>query len=481
MKGWYKKGGWTIGGLLTASSLILFFNLWARSLENHDYLRYAEVTREMIRSGDWIVPHLNGEIYLDKPPLLFWFMAIPSTLYGSVTPLIARLPCALSAWIGVLLLFLWGREIYGTTQSGLISGGILLSSYQYFFQARMAKTDMILCILILLSLYFFHIGYHGVKGKSYLSYGLSFFFMGLGVLTKGPFGLIPLPIILIFLIKEGRWRIWIGREFLMGYAILLLTILPWPLLFIKRLGWEKSIELVKGTQILTRKAPVYFYFIQIWVQFFPWSLLLPILFIYLCRRKGEVWKSRESIFLIWFMTIFILLTLFQYRVSRYLLSALPPLALMIGGMWKKKIFFFLIPFLFFILLWHSVNMHWILKDSYHSQGKILTEELKPFLKGSALFGFQLDQSTKEEINFYLDPLVPIPMLKDSESLFEQLKRGEKELVLMPIEVFAKVRNQDESLIMLVKEFQYKKGKLVLISNRGKRNRSSTHTPFRQQG
>ena len=74
-KGWRQDEGRIIGGLIVASGLILFFNLWARSLENHDYLRYAEVAREMIRSGDWIVPRYNGEVYLDKPPLLFWLIA----------------------------------------------------------------------------------------------------------------------------------------------------------------------------------------------------------------------------------------------------------------------------------------------------------------------------------------------------------------------------------------------------------------------
>ena len=132
----------TIGCFVISSGLILFFNLWGRSLENHGYLRYAEVAREMIRSGEWVVPHLNGEVFIDKPPLLFWLIAIPSSIYGSVTPLLAKWPSAFSAWMGVIILFLWGKRIYGTTQSGLIAGGVLLSSYQYFFQARLAKTDV---------------------------------------------------------------------------------------------------------------------------------------------------------------------------------------------------------------------------------------------------------------------------------------------------------------------------------------------------
>ena len=210
----------TIGCFIFFSGLALFFNLWAKSLENHDYLRYAEVAREMIRSGEWVVPHLNGGVFIDKPPFLFWLIAIPGSLYGSVTPLIARWPSAFSAWVGVIILFLWGKRIYGTIQSGLIAGGILLSSYQYFFQARIAKTDMLLSLFILLSLYFFYLGYAEFGRRRYLFYGLSFFSMGLAVLTKGPFGLIPFTIISAFLIKEKRWRILMSEEFFLGYLIL---------------------------------------------------------------------------------------------------------------------------------------------------------------------------------------------------------------------------------------------------------------------
>jgi len=454
----------TIGCFIILSGLTLFFNLWAKSLENHDYLRYAEVAREMIRSGEWVVPHLNGEVFIDKPPLLFWLIAIPASLYGSVTPLIARLPSALSAWICVIILFLWGKRIYGTIQSGLIAGGILLSSYQYFFQARIAKMDMLLCLFILLSLYFFYLGYGEFGRRRYLFYGLSFFSIGLGTLTKGPFWLfIPLLIISIFLIKERRWRIWISKEFFFGYGILGLTILPWIFLFLHRMGLEESITLVKETPILTRHAPIYFYFIQIWGQFFPWSLLLPFLFFYLWKQRMEFWYSGESFFFIWFIVIFILLTLFKYRTSRYLLPALPPLALMIGGVWRKRGVYFLISLLFIISVWHVREYYWIKKDLSYSPGMILAGELRPYIKESTLSGYRLDISTVEEMNFYLDRVIPI--LRKTEDFSEQLRRGEERRILMPKKIYEEVRIQGGFSMVLVQEFLYKKGKLVLVSVR----------------
>jgi 4-amino-4-deoxy-L-arabinose transferase-like glycosyltransferase len=462
---WRQREGWVTGGFIIASGLFLFLNLWNRSLENHDYLRYAEVAREMIRSGDWVVPRYNGEVYLDKPPLLFWLIAIPSFVHGSVTPFIARLPSAFSAWIGTLLLFLWGRKIYGTTRSGIISAGILLSCYQYFSQARSAKTDILLCLLVLLSLYFFYLGYEATRRRRALYFGLSFFSMGLGVLTKGPFGfLIPFPIVAAFLIKEKKARMLISKEFIGGYLILILTALPWGYLFVERIGWEQSIALFKATHPLSRQAPFYFYFFEIWVQFFPWSLLLPVLGYYVWGEKSRVWQSKESFFLIWFVLLFIFLTLFKVRVSRYLLPALPPLALMLGGRWKKKWSYFFVPFVAMMLVWQIREVDWMRKDFLFSPGRALTGELIPMIKGSPFYGYQLDLSTLEEVNFYLDPGAPIPHFRRTEDLLNRLKKEKKAFILMTKSQFETLMAQRALPVLLIKEFQYKKDRLVLASS-----------------
>ena len=450
---------------MIASGFFLFFNLWNRSLENHDYLRYAEVAREMIRSGDWIIPRYNGEVYLDKPPLLFWLIGIPSLLYGSVTPFIARLPSVMAAWIGTGILYLWGKKMYGTARAGIISAGILLSCYQYYFQARSAKTDMLLCLLILLSLYFFYLGHEATVRRRAFYFGLSFFSMGLGVLTKGPFGfLIPFPIVAAFLLKGKEARILVSKEFIVGYLILLLTVLPWPLLFVERFGLEQSIALFKATHPLSRQAPIYFYFLEIWGQFFPWSLLLPFLGYYVWRERSRVWQSQESFFLIWFLLLFILLTFFKVRVSRYLFPALPPLALMLGGRWKKRMVYFVFPFVAMMLVWQIREVHWIRKDLSYSHGRVLTEELIPIIKGSPFYGYQLDPSTLEEVNFYLDPDAPVPHLKREEDFLDRIRKERGFLVLMTKKQFETLVAQKALPILPIKEFHYKRERLVLVSN-----------------
>ncbi len=456
---WKKR--WGILSFVIISGFILFFNLWGRSLENHGYLRYAEVAREMIRSGEWVVPCLNGQVYIDKPPLLFWLIAIPSSLYGYVTPFLAKLPSALSAWIGVVLLFLWGRRTYGTERSGFIAGGVLLSTYQYFHQARVAKTDILLCLFIVLSLYLFYVAYVEAGKRRCLLYGLSFFSMGLGVLTKGPLGLVPLLIIGVFLLKERRWQLLFSGEFIVGYGILMLMVLPWILLFLDRVGFGKSVTVVKEAHVLTRHAPVYFYFIQIWGQFFPWSVLFPFLFFYLWKQRTIFWNSKESFFIIWFLVVFIVITLFKYRTSRYLLPALPPVALMMGGAWRKRMLYFFIPFILIVFLWHAREYHWVQKDLSYSPGMVLTSQLRPFTKDTLLFGYRLDKATIEEVNFYLERVIPI--LTDLENLSGSAHSEAEKLILMPKEIHEEIRIQGSLRMSFVQEFKYKRGKLVLVS------------------
>ncbi len=458
------KEKWITGCFIAASGLVLFFNLWGRSLENHDYLRHAEVAREMIRSGDWVVLRLNGAIYLDKLPLFFWLIAIPGYLYGSVTPLIARLPSAVSAWTGVIVLFFWARRVYGSIPAGLVAGGVLLSCQEYFSYARGARPDMLLSVLILLSLYFFYLGYEEAGRRRYFFHGLSFISMGLMTLTKGPIPLLmSLGLIGAFLAREKRLRLFVSKEFLLGYGLLSITVLPWVFLFLSRVGLREAITLIERNQILSRHAPFYYYFREIWGQFFPGALLIPFLAVHVWRNRGKIWVSRESFFLIWFILLFVGLTLFKYRASRYLLPALPPLAMMIGGMIRKRSALVLALIGVSILAWHGIEMYWSQKDLSRSPGIVLTGQLRPLVGDAALYGYRLDAGTLEEINFYLDRITP--NLKRYENLMNVLDGKKEALILMPEKFYKKIQKGDDDPPAKVGEFQYKGGKLVLVSGR----------------
>jgi 4-amino-4-deoxy-L-arabinose transferase-like glycosyltransferase len=437
---------------------LLFFNLWGRHLENRDYLRYAEVAREMIRSGDWIVPRINGEIYLHKPPLLLWLIALPSSIYGSVTPFLARLPSALFAWIGAIVVYLWGRRIWGKDRDGLIGAGILISSYLYFWQARIARTDMVFSILILLSLYFFYLSYQ--KEKSHGLYIFCFVFMAMAGFTKGPIGVIfPFHIILLFLLRQRRLGLLIQKEFLWGYLLVIFLFGLWIIPFIHRVSWDSALRAWHETRILTRQSHFYDYGYRIWGNFAPWSVFLPFVVYYYWKKA----KSRDEEFLIlWFISLFVLLTLFPVRQSKYLLPAYPALALLTGGFLRKRsLSLFYVFFFGAILVWHGYEYISIKKNEIHQPGSVLFQEFKKY-QNDDISAYQMDIGILETINFYEDRV--ISQIKQVEDLKEKANRAEG-IFIITTEPGLQVLIKEGFLITSSKRIDHREGSIFLVKAR----------------
>ena len=119
---------------------IYFVNLGQWDLWDPDEPRYAEVSREMVNGGDWILMHRNGEIYTDKPPLFFWIVAFSSFLWQGLTPFSVRFPSAFFGTLTVLLTFFIGKRLY-SSRTGFLSGLILATSFQFAFLSTRGNID----------------------------------------------------------------------------------------------------------------------------------------------------------------------------------------------------------------------------------------------------------------------------------------------------------------------------------------------------
>jgi 4-amino-4-deoxy-L-arabinose transferase-like glycosyltransferase len=437
---------------------LLLFNLWGRHLENQDYLRYAEVAREMIRSGDWVVLRYNGEIYLHKPPVLFWLIALPSNIYGSVTPFLARLPAAFFAWVGAGVVYLWGRKLWGEDREGLIAAGILVSSYLYFREGRIAKTDMVFSIFILLSLYFFYLSYQ--RGRSFGLSILCCVFMAMAGLTKGPIGvLFPSMIILLFLLRERRLTLLIQKEFLLGYLIVILLFGLWIIPLIHRVSWDSAVRAWQETRILTRRDPFYVYGYRTWIDFAPWSLFLPSLIYYYWKK---VRRREEEFLILWFISLFVLLTLFPVRSAKYFLPAFPALALLMGGFWRKKsLFLFYVIFLSTLLAWHGFEYYLIQKNDIRKPGSVVFRELKEY-QDKEILGYQMDIGVLATINFYEDRV--ISQTNQIEVLEEKAKRLDG-IFVVTTETGLQNLIKKDFLITLIKKIDHREGSVFLVKTR----------------
>src|SRR5262245_47662648 len=126
------RSPWMALGLIAAVTTLQFFlGLGARYIWIPLEARYALVAREMLETAHWLLPHLGGAVYADKPPLLFWSIALVSAIGPGVTECTARLPSAFAA-IGVCL-FTWrlGVKLFSPT-AGLLAAFILATSGGFF-------------------------------------------------------------------------------------------------------------------------------------------------------------------------------------------------------------------------------------------------------------------------------------------------------------------------------------------------------------
>ena len=158
--------------------IVLFFSLGQRGLNEPDEGRYAEIAREMVTSGDWMVPHLNGIEHFQKPPMIYWSTALSMIIFGT-NEWAARLPSALAAWGTVVLVFLLTRRLWGSQRAHL-TGTILMSMLGLFVCARLLTPDMSMTFWIIAA----------ITALVYERPWTFFFAMGLGFLTKGPMALV---------------------------------------------------------------------------------------------------------------------------------------------------------------------------------------------------------------------------------------------------------------------------------------------------
>src|SRR5439155_9577681 len=144
-----RSGRW----LAALTLFTFFFLLGSRSLNEPDEGRYAEIAREMVELGDWLVPHLWYEPHVEKPPMTYWTVAASMLVFGR-NEWAVRLPLALAGISGVWASYLLGRAL-GGRRVGLWSALILQSSLLYFVMARMLTTDILLTQFIAWAVYFF--------------------------------------------------------------------------------------------------------------------------------------------------------------------------------------------------------------------------------------------------------------------------------------------------------------------------------------
>lgn len=161
---------WMQALLLAILCFVLYFiNLDNTDLVGSDETRYSEVAREMVVDHQWVIPHFNGEVYYNKPPLFFWFIAVLSKVAGSVNETTARLPSAISALAIVLAVYFLGIRLINR-RVGLVAALVLASNPEFMKFARLVRLDMTFTLFITISFTAFYFAYTSKHLRSQIYY-----------------------------------------------------------------------------------------------------------------------------------------------------------------------------------------------------------------------------------------------------------------------------------------------------------------------
>ncbi|MBN9520711.1 glycosyltransferase family 39 protein [bacterium] len=226
--------------------------------------RYAQIPREILASGNWVVPTLQGEAYLDKPPLLYWLVALSYRAFG-VSPESARLVPAVCVHLTILAVYLLGRRSVGARPA--FWAALLLSVAPGFVGvARLLLLDGLLVLCVTLSVI---AGFEAVRtGRLKLGWWLaSAVASGLGFLTKGPISevLLFVPLWAFGLLTTGRLMTVVRpRHYALFAAVVVAVNLPWYVAiyrqepaFLKHFFWDHNV--MRFLQPFDHLQPVWYY------------------------------------------------------------------------------------------------------------------------------------------------------------------------------------------------------------------------------
>lgn len=328
--------GWTIG--LWLAAIVLFtINLGVLPLRDWDEGIVAQIAREIANapfdSLTWLYPRdLNGEPYLNKPPLVHWLIALCYHRWG-VNEWTSRLPGALLTATSIPLLYGIGREIFFQRSPAVLAALVYLTSLPVVRQGRLAMLDgAVLCFFLAMILCL-------LRSRRDLRWGL-----GIGLafscicLTKGVLGILLFAIALIFIAWDTP-RLLTSAYLWTGFGLGCIPMMAWNGAQIYHYGnaflathfWDQSLKRVSNT-VENNQGWVTYYLWEVIKNGIPWVLFLPIAFRNVWDNQNLSWAK---LVLVWSGIYFVVISLMQTKLPWYAMPLYPAFALAIGAQLQR--------------------------------------------------------------------------------------------------------------------------------------------------
>ena len=300
-----------------------------------DESRYAEIPREMIASGNWIVPHLDGIRYFEKPVLGYWLNAISIKMFGE-NAFAVRFPSAMATGLSAFIIFFLVRRFYNRNFLGAITAVIFLTCFEVYGVGTFNVLDSILTLFLTAAMATFFFAFSAgtslkrEKGLMFL-FGI---FCGLAFLTKGFLAFaIPVLVIVPFMLWERRFKELLSMPWI-PVAGAVLVALPWSvLIYLKEPDfWHYFIWNEHIRRFLSANAQhsqsFWYYFLILPAAALPWAFLFPAVISGLKKKGFENSMIRYAV--CWLLFPFLFFSICKGKLLTYILPCFPPLAILIS-------------------------------------------------------------------------------------------------------------------------------------------------------
>ena len=343
---------------------------WSLPLIDRDEPRFAEASREMIQSGDYVVPYFNDQLRLDKPPLTYWVQTVSYRIFGQ-NDFAARFPSAVAAALLAVTIPVLGLRISGE-RVGWRAAIIFTLCLQTFIHAKAAVADMWLALFVSTAhwsgLELLRDGltdsskrptlnaqrptsnseatHHtlNIEHRTFHWWLIFYISLALGFLAKGPIAWVPLLTIASTIFYAPNVQLGRRFKFIRGLALMLAIIATWGIPALIQTHGE-FLRIGIGRHVIARSLGAMeghgwnslggyllllpFYFVTVFVSFFPWSIKLPALL-------KRLWHQRDNIdryLLSGIAIIFVIFSLIKTKLPHYTLPAFGLLALLLARHW----------------------------------------------------------------------------------------------------------------------------------------------------
>lgn len=311
-------------------------------LDNNEGL-YAEIAREMVESGDWLTPRLNYVPYLEKPPLLYWSLAVSMSLLGASEFAVRLVPGLFLG--GTIAAVVWLAWRLGRRRAGWLAGLILSSASGFVVLNRTTLFDVPLTCCLAWSLAFFGLWLRAAGHKPRHWVWGFWIFLALAVMAKGLVALVLAGLVGVtgLIIYRPPWRM-LGRLFdPIGLLFFALITAPWHLIMVFRepgFAWFYFIN-EHVLRFLGRRAPDdyyggcwHYYLIRLPMYLAAWLVFLPLVI----RRYLDAPEHKWRCYLwAWFLLLLVFFTIARAKANYYLMPAIPALVLLMALSWDELI------------------------------------------------------------------------------------------------------------------------------------------------